>query len=550
MNPAPVYQAAQGPQGKELRDYVLVLRRRKWILILAVLMVGLSALIVSLVQTPVYEARARLLLEPDQSPFELKTRIDPTMVETEIQILQSEPIKAAVREKLGSAPPLSAFGVGSTAVVELRAESTRPKQAALIANTYADVYIQYRRQQAIDSLLAAGAEISDRIATLQKDIDALAEQIAGIPPCTGANPPPNCTQRDALQRDRDAKINQIAPFRQKLDQLQVDTSLKDGGAKVVTRAAEPTSPIRPLPRRNAMLGVLAGLAFGTALVFLIEHLDDSMKTKEDFERLAPDVPILGIIPGVQGWKKAGDTVVISQSEPSSPAAEAYRTLRTSIQFVGVNRTVKVLQITSPSASEGKSTTAANLAVALARAGQQVVLVSCDLRRPRLHQFFGLSNTVGFTSVLLGEVSLASALQEVSNESRLRLLASGPLPPNPSELLAAPRAAEVFSVLRDHVDMVIVDCPPVLPVTDAAVLSGKVDATLLVATPASTTRKQVSRTIEILRQVNAPVIGAVLNGVTTEAAYGYAEYYYRYEPVTNGNGAKKRPKKGAAADVKR
>ncbi|MDQ4144935.1 MAG: polysaccharide biosynthesis tyrosine autokinase [Actinomycetota bacterium] len=534
--------------GMQLRDYVSVLRRRRWILLLVTLLVVGSALVASLLQTPVYQARARLLLEQSQSPFDVVPQWQPDFVETEIQIVTSAPVQTEVRKRIGSAPPISAIAVGTTSVVELRAESTSPQRAATIANTYAEAYTDFRRQQAIDNLLTAGREIQSKIDALQKEIDELAARLAEIPSCTGANPPPSCAEREALQRDRDAKISQISPFRQKLDQLQVDVSLKDGGSRLVSPATVPTEPIRPRPVRNGLLALGIGLVLGVALAFLFEHLDDSIKTKEDLERQVPDVDVLAIIPMVVGWKK-GETLVVSRSEPSSPAAEAYRTLRTSLQFISVNRTVRTLQVTSPAASEGKSSTTANLAVAMARAGKQVIAVSCDLRRPRLHQFFGVSNTVGFTSVLLGEVSLGAAIQEAPNEPRLRVLASGPLPPNPSELLSSARAAELLSVLREHVDIVLIDCPPVLPVTDATVLADRVDATLLVVTAGSTTRKQVSRTVEILRQVNAPLIGAVLNGVSTEAAYGYAEYYYRYEPApANGNGSRRgsKPRRRAKA----
>ena len=528
-------------QSMQLRDYVSVVRRRKWLIVLSALVVVGSALAVSSIEDPVYEGSARLLLQRE-SAFDARGAVEPTLVETEIQIIQSEPVREAVRARLGSAPAVTALGVGGTTVIEVRAQSTNPSRAALITNTYVESYIGFRRQQAIDSLAALGQEVQLKVDALQKDIDELAGRIGAIPACTGTNPPPSCSERESLQKDRDAKVAQLVPFRQRLDQLQVDLSLKSGGAQIVTRAATPTEPIRPRPVRNGLIGLGVGLMFGVALAFVFEHLDDSIKTKDDFERVTRDVPVLGIIPLVGSFKK-GEAYTVAKADPNSAAAEAYRTLRTSIQFVGVNRALRTLQITSPSASEGKSTTAANLAVTLARAGRRVIVASCDLRRPRVHDFFGMSNSTGFTSVLLGEAPLNAAIKPVPGEERLQMLAAGPLPPNPSELLSSRRTGEVFGILREHADIVIVDCPPVLPVTDAAVLSSRVDATLLVITMGSTTRKQLSRALEILHQVDAPIIGAVLNGASTETAYGYADYYYRYERSVNGNGngSKKRPK---------
>jgi non-specific protein-tyrosine kinase len=230
---------------------------------------------------------------------------------------------------------------------------------------------------------------------------------------------------------------------------------------------------------------------------------------------------------------------VSIEDPTSPAAEAYRTLRTSIQFLGLEQPMRTLQVTSANPQEGKTTTLANLAVALARSGSTVAIVCCDLRRPRVHEFFGLENDVGFTSVLLGKVPLAGAVQEVPDQARLSLLASGPLPPNPSELLSSRRTVEVFGSLQAEYDFVLIDAPPVLPVTDALVLSGRVDATLLVAVAGATTRKEAARAVELLRQVDAPLVGAVLNGVDTEGSYGYAYQSYRYEsPVGRREPAKK------------
>src|SRR5215213_1650129 len=206
--------------------------------------------------------------------------------------------------------------------------------------------------------------------------------------------------------------------------------------------------------------------------------------------------------------------------------------------MGLDQPMRTIQVTSANPQEGKTTTLANLAVALARSGSTVAIVCCDLRRPRVHEFFGLNNDVGFTSVLLGKVGLAGAMQEVPDQARLSLLASGPLPPNPSELLSSRRTVEVLGSLQAEYDIVLIDAPPVLPVTDALVLSGRVDATLLVAVAGATTRKEGARAVELLRQVDAPLVGAVLNGVDSEGSYGYAYQSYRYEPVGRREPAKK------------
>ncbi len=504
----------------ELREYLAVLRRRRRVIFLVLALVVGATVVVSYLQTPIYAGTAELLLQPEatESLFDANTgqRVDPDRrVQTEIRILQSLPVRAAVREQLGDVPEVSATPAGKTDVIEVRAESPDPQRAADITNAYATAYIDFRRQQAVNELLAAAEQIQAKVSDLQRQIDA----------ATGS-------QRESL-------VQVQTLFQQKLDQLQVDRALKTGGAQLVTRATVPDSPVKPTPGRNALLALVVGLFLGVGIAFLVDYLDDSVKTKEDLARVAPGLAVLGMIPALPTWKSKDEALVVSLKEPKSQAAEAYRTLRTSIQFLGLERPMRTLQVVSANASEGKTTTLANLGVALARAGERVVIVCCDMRRPRIHEFFGMSNEVGFTSVLLGKVGVTAALQEAPDQDRLYVLPSGPLPPNPSELLTSRRTVEVLTSLQAEADIVLIDSPPVLPVTDALVLSGRVDATLLVCVAGATTRGEVSRTVELLNQVEAPLVGAVLNGVDPEGSYSYGYAYYRQEERAKGKDAVKR-----------
>ena len=504
-----------------LRDYLHIVGRRKQLIAVCTLLVAVPAVVFSLLQTPQYEGRAELLLQPRTS----ETLFDPTsgvradparQVQNEIRILQSAPVRDAVRSQLGSAPKVSASTIGATDLIGVSARNPDPARAASLANAYATAYIDYRRKQAVDDVLAASQQVQGKITELQKQIDTA----------------PGGAQKDSL-------VQAQSLFKQKLDQLQVDGALKQGGAQLVTPAVASTTPVEPRPLRTGILALVLGFMLGVSLAVLREFLDDSVKSKDDFERVVPGVPVLGLIPVLSAWRGKETPYLVSLEDPNSPAAEAYRTLRTSIQFIGLEQPMRTLQVTSANPQEGKTTTLANLAVALARSGSTVAIVCCDLRRPRVHEFFGLSNDVGFTSVLLGKVGLAGAMQEVPDQARLSLLASGPLPPNPSELLSSKRTVEVLGSLQAEFDIVLIDAPPVLPVTDALVLSGRVDATLLVAVAGATTRKEAARSVELLRQVDAPLVGAVLNGVDTEGSYGYAYQSYRYEsPVGRREPAQK------------
>jgi len=513
----PVQDPTKGAGGDfELRDYVRVLRRRKIPIILVTFFVIVIALSASYVQTPVYSATAQILLQARSTEFLFDSSGPTRAVKDEILVINSEPLRAVVKEKFGSAPPVSAAPVGETSAINVSAESTEPAQAAAVANAYVNAYIEFRRKQAVDDLLAASAEIQNKVADLQKQIDA-------------ASGP----QKEPL-------VQAQALFKQKRDELQVGSAIRTGGAQLVTSAAVPISPVRPTPKRNGIVAAIAGLLLGVGIAFLIEYLDDSIKNKEDLASATSGLPVIGLIPVVSDWRAQDEAQVVSLVAPKSPAAEAYRTLRTAVQFIGLEHPTKTLQLTSAGPQEGKSTTLANLAVALARAGQSVVVVCCDLRRPRIHEFFALENSSGFTSVLLGKVSLSASLQAVPGQPRVSLLASGPLPPNPSELLASRRTVEVLALLRAEFDVVLIDSPPVLPVTDALVISGLVDATLLVAVAGGTTRREAARTVELLRQVDAPLIGAVLNGVRSDGSYGYGyDYHYQYEQSVEGQLGKRR-----------
>jgi polysaccharide biosynthesis transport protein len=528
------------------RHYLRVLRRRKWVVVLAVIVVVGTALTVSLLQTPVYQASADLLIQPaanvSQSVFNPSNGGvgDPIReIQTQIQIITSRPVKDKVNSQLGATPSITARPVGQTDVIRVTASSTIPKQAADVANAYANAYISFRRTQDVNDLLAAGSQIQTKVDDLQKQIDALDMQVAGAAPANRQ------TVETNLSPQRDSLVSQKGLFKQRLDQMQVDAALKTGGAQLVTPAVAPMSPSSPKPVRNGVLGLLVGLVFGVGLAVLLDHLDDSVRSSDDLDLATHGLPNLGLIPKISGWKAKDAPQVICLDQPTSAAAEAYRTLRTSIQFMGIDHPSRLLQVTSPNSEEGKTTTLANLGVALARAGQRVCICCCDLRRPRIHEFFGLDNATGFTSVILGDKPISAAVQTVAGVDGLFLLASGPLPPNPSELLASDRAAEVFRSIASMYDMVLIDAPPILPVTDAAVIARLAEGTILIASAGSTTRREIGRAIELLRQVDAPLIGAVLNGVTADTAEGYYRYsrYYGSEPEPERR-AEKLVKQGA------
>lgn len=509
----------------DLGRYLAVIRRRRFLIASLTLVVVGASIVYSLLQTPVYEAEAQVLLQPRSSGAVFDTSsgssTDPVrMMQTEIQILQSQPVRAAVVATLGAAPAVSGSAVGQTDVLAVRAQNTRPARAAAVANAYASAYIKFRRQQAVDGLLAAGQEIQKKIDDIEHQISALDLKVLAAPPDQRA------ALAQSLAPERQDLVSQQSLFHQKLDQLQVDSALKDGGAQVVVSAHVPATPVSPRPVRNAAMALVFGLSFALAIAFLVEHLDNSIEDETDLQHASRGHPILARIPRLDR-RRSRRVGVVSLSDPTSPAAESYFGLRTAVEFLNLGSPVRSVQITSSDSAEGKTSTAVNLAVALARAGKRVVLVCCDLRRPRLHEFFGLDNSTGLTSVLLGQTALPAAIQRVPEQPGLSILASGPLPPNPSELLGSNRMAEVLQALESDSDVVLLDTPPVLPVTDATVVSSRVDATIVVVAVGETDRRALSRAMDLLQQVGAPLVGMVFNGVKSvdpyRASYSYNSY---------------------------
>jgi succinoglycan biosynthesis transport protein ExoP len=518
-------------QQLELLDYLRVLWRRKWTILVIVLVAVGAGLGFSKLQTKKYTATAEVIVQPSGTPAGAQVNsntpgtVSADQVSTQVQVVQSAPVRDLVLRRLGSAPKVSVSSPTQTDVIDIAATSTNPRQAANTANAYANAYVDFSHTQAVNALLPAAQQI-------QAQIDGLNAQIAALDARVASSPTSQRSQLDqSLSPQRSALANQVATFKAQLAQVQLNSAITTGSSQILALAAPPTSPSSPRIVTNTLVALAFGLVIGIAAAFLRDNLDDSVKTKQDLERSGATVPVLGLIPSVTEWRNGAQARAVSLTDPASPGAEAYRTLRNSIQFHKLEHQLRTLQVTSPSSAEGKTTTVVNLGVALARAGQHVVIVCCDLRRPRLHDFFGMSNRIGFTSVLWGDVALKDAVQFVPRLDHLAVLPSGPVPADPSELLVSQRAADIFASLMETADILLVDSPPILPVSDAAALSARMDGLLLVVTPGTTTRKQVARAVELLDQVEAPLLGTVLNGVSGAEHYGYPYAYASYS--TNG-----------------
>jgi capsular exopolysaccharide synthesis family protein len=501
--------------------YFGVLRRRAWIIVLVIILTTGAALARSLSTTKIYQTSSTVLITDPAQNSGRGNNID---IGTEIALIQSGPIAQAVGKALGAdaakVTSLAIAPVGDTTLISITTQSSSPRAAQHAANTYARKYVELRTDEVVASTNKQIDAFTKRTKAINTQIDDAQTQLIAA----GGN-------NADLEAQIESLTSSLQNYQQQISDLQLQAELRGTeGARIVNLAGLPSSPVSPDTKRDALLGFALGIVLGLALAFLYEFLDDKIKTQEDVARYAHGLTVLAEIPTIGKEKKGRRLVALD--DPSSGAAEAYRSLRTSLRLLSLRKPIQTLLVTSSMAGEGKTTTSANLGVTLARSGLRVIIVDLDLRRASLAPIFGGDNDIGLMSVLVGETTLAEAMYEVpiaAGVPPLRFLPAGPIPPNPSEIMGTARMAEVIANLRASADFVIIDSPPIVPVTDAVVLSSRVDAVMMVIQSGKTRRRHLSKSADLLQQADAPMIGAVMNGAGRHARYGYYERYgYGYK----------------------
>src|SRR5712671_1734940 len=339
-----------------------------------------------------------------------------------------------------------------------------------------------------------------------------------------------------LKRDVDTNRQLYEGLLEKLKEAGVSAGLKSNNFRIVDSARVPNSPVEPNVPRNLGFALVLGLTTGIGLAFLLEGLDNTVRTTEQAQIISGLAP-LGMIPLGSKTTREGSGAkrlalasskeaveLVTQVRPQSQMAESYRALRTSLLLSSLGAPPKVIMITSALPQEGKSTTSINCAVVLAQKGVRVLLIDADLRRPSIHKTLGMGPRSGLSNVLTGSTTLQQAITHTTILPNLDVLPAGTLPPNPAELLASSNMRDVLIELREKYDHIVVDTPPTLSVTDAVVLSPRADAIVLVIRSGHTTKQALRRSRDILMQVNAKVAGVLLNAVDLSSP----DYYYYYE----------------------
>jgi non-specific protein-tyrosine kinase len=528
------------PSGSvELRDYLAVFKRQL-VLILAITLLGAAAAAAyTFRRTPIYESTASVLVRAIiTNAFDPGSRVDQQLnMFNQRQLAQSEPVAAVAAKALKTtATPAQLLEhvevdvPANSQILRIKYQDTVPATAQKGADAFAAAYLESREDDARARATTSQKSLQTDIARFQKQATAADKVIA--------DPAADSATRQAAQVKLTAANNRLD---QLLTELSGYQSLDFTPGTVIAAADLPTTPASPNNRLDIGIGLLVGLFLGVVLAFVRDRTDDRLRGREDLaERL--DRPVLASIPplskrvrqeGSLRWKRRHRNSLVTLEQPNSPAAESYRTLRTRMARLASQLDINSVMVVSAGVGEGKSTTAANLAVVLAETGKDVLLVSADLRRPRVHQFFGLSNRTGLSNLLTDGTppdkrkrptadgrQMASELWSVA--PNLWVILSGPLPPHPSALMDSDAMRQFLKEQRDLFDFIILDCPPALVVADALALAPLADAVLVVADAKESDRDLVSRLKEEIEQVGGKMVGAVLN---RSKQAGKSTYYY-------------------------
>jgi capsular exopolysaccharide synthesis family protein len=294
----------------------------------------------------------------------------------------------------------------------------------------------------------------------------------------------------------------------------------------VSLATPPLIPVRPIVLVNTILAMLLAMMLSIGGILAVDSLDDTIKTPEEVVKIL-GLPVVGVI--FRHVEQAQDP--ITQAQPRSPISEAFRTLRTNVQYANVDSPLRMIMVTSASPKEGKSIIAANLAVVLAQGGHKVTLVDADLRRPSIHKWFAVDNQKGLTHLIVQPLGALNGHLKETKTERLTVLTAGDLPPNPTEILGSKKMSSILQETKKNRDVIIVDTPPILAVADAAVLAPAMDGVLFVIQPGVTTFSAARQAIEQLKRVGAKLVGVVLNNIDLRGsryAYYYRNSYYYYQ----------------------
>jgi succinoglycan biosynthesis transport protein ExoP len=595
----------------EAKQYIMLLQRWAWLLIIGLILGGASAFVFSALQQPVFRAtiQVQIMRAPASDTSDFSYLNDQQLAQTYTRTIVTRPILQAVGENLGvnvSRAQITAEIIPNTQLIQISVEDSDPQRATDITNTLVDVFIKHnddlqaaRFAGSEESLKAQISQVEDQISafesayklqtsaasqndinnartqmdSLQQQIVALKGELAAINPTAQPNRALPTLSPEVLSQvnAKELSLNQLQGMYDLYQQLynnlvvlgtngnlnsgqsgsqqiqstlslyqQIRVNLLNSYENLrlsklrstsniipVEPAVVPDSPIRPKPLTNTLFGLIVGLLLSGGVAFLIEYLNDSIKNAEDVERIL-GLPVLGYIGEVSKGKNK-DSLMSVTKQPRSPIAEAFRSLRTNLEFAGETQPLHSILVTSPGPGDGKTTIAANLASIFAQGGKHVTLVDADLRRPGVHRFFELDNHVGLMDVFNGRLTLDNVTHSWNGIGEVSVITTGNLPSNPTEILDSEKMVQLLASLKAKRDIVILDSAPSI-VADAQVLAAKVDGVIVVVRPGSTKWGEVRATLEQLQRAKARVLGIVFSRIPQNRSNYYGGYKH-YSPYT-------------------
>lgn len=513
----------------QLRIYLRPVLTWWWLIVAASFIAAATCFVYVRLQPAIYQSQATLVVGrgiQDSNPDNTQLQVGGYLARTYAEIAQRNTVQDAVKAALAMEwlPEVEIVARPETQMIEISVVDNDPQRAQVVAGEYVNQIV----------LLSPGSREGDaRSRFVQEQLDNLQTDIT-------ATEQTIMERRDELARATSAR--QIVSAEQEIAALETKlTSLRNNYASLLSSTQqgavnainilEPASlPERPVSDNSLILVALAGVlgaALAAAGAYMLDFLDDSITTVQQVDEQLR-VTTLGSIPYLQTTDEPGAELVMIK-DPHSVVAEAYRVLRANLQFASVDHPLHVLQVTSAAPGDGKTKISANLAIAMAQTGRRVILVDGDLRRPMQHRVFSLVNNVGLTTALVQNGTEPKAALQQTQVASLRVMTTGPLPPNPAELLGSQRMSHLIATLKADCDILVLDSPPATLVADTAVLAAQADGVLVVMWSGRTRREQTRHALTVLKNAHARVLGLVLNG-TNRNAEGY---YYNYDEAGYG-----------------
>ena len=531
-------------------DYAQTLWRWLWLLLLVAIAAGAIAYYFTDRQPRVYESSTKAMVNvvSGSNTNDAYTAIytGPKLADTYAQTMITEALLASVAERLGYpvTGEVTAVAGENSPIFTVTVKDDDPQKAADTANAVVSVFSEKVRSDQLSRYAELKKSLENEIAVIDAELTTINESLAELEikdaeyeaakeraaklEAQGLEAPEvirdtqDYVKRAELELAKTQYQSNRSSLFYNLQQIRLTEVQSATTITQISQAVPNPEPIAPKPLMSAGLAALVGLFVSGGLLFLVAYLQDEIRDPSEISRRW-GVPVIGLITNYN----PGQEPLITLSKPRMPVSESFRSLRTNLRFSGIDTPLHTLLVTSPSPGDGKSSIAANLATVIAQSDQDVVVVDGDMRRPMMHKLFKQSNRLGLSDYFIRTPEKMNGVIKKTAVNRLSIITSGSLPPNPSELLSSTKMHEIIGLLTRHFDMVILDSPPLLAVTDAFVLAKSVDGVILVVDPKKTKRGAIFQAIEQLQRLDARLLGVVLNNIKVKrSSYYYnREYYY-------------------------